>query len=353
MSKKRISTATQRISESAFDFLKRSVDEIKTHPKYSVIHFATAVELLLKARLMHEHWSLVVERVSDAELESFLSGKCKSVGPAEAIKRLGKVCGENIPKDAAAQFEKIAAHRNRMIHFFHEAGSDEAEPALVEEVVKEQFLCWFHLERLLKQWEDQFALFEQQIFQTQWLMRRNRAYLSVAFDRLKPKIEEANKKGSTFHACSGCGYDAAEVNELSDILFEQACRVCGLSEAYAEIDCPAECGNKIRIEADHGSNRTCSSCGHEISADELGEILSTECIDPVDYMQMNCALCCSLGSVVLHHEIYVCAECLSTSDEVAGCGWCSEMQMGGGDLEYSYLSGCEFCEGQAGWTRDD
>jgi hypothetical protein len=58
MSKKMIATATKCISESAFDFLESSVDEIKTHPKYSVIHFATAVELLLKARLIHEHWSL-------------------------------------------------------------------------------------------------------------------------------------------------------------------------------------------------------------------------------------------------------------------------------------------------------
>lgn len=353
MSKKQVTTATRRISESAFDFLERSVDEIKTHPKYSVIHFATAVELLLKTRLMHEHWSLVVERISDADLESFLSGKCKTVGPTEAIKRLGNVCGQNIPKDAAAQFQKIATHRNRMIHFFHEVGSGKADSAVVEEVVKEQCLCWFHLERLLERWEDQFALFKQKIQRTRWLMRRNRSYLSVAFDRLEPKIEQDKKKGKIFHACSGCGYDAAEVGALSDILFEQICRVCGLSEAYAEIDCPAECENKIHIEADHGSARTCSSCGHEVSPDELGEILGTEYVDPLDYTQMNCALCMSLGSVVQHHEIYVCTECLSTSNEIAGCSWCSEMQMGGGDLEYSYITGCEFCEGQAGWTRDD
>jgi hypothetical protein len=118
MSKKRIATATHRISESAFDFLKKSVDEIKEHPKYSIIHFGNAVELLLKARLMHEHWSLVVDRVSDADLERFLSGSCKTVGPVEAMKRLGGICGQNIPKDAAVQFEKIAVNRNRMTHFF-------------------------------------------------------------------------------------------------------------------------------------------------------------------------------------------------------------------------------------------
>ncbi|EAP77755.1 hypothetical protein ISM_05660 [Roseovarius nubinhibens ISM] len=54
-------------------------------------------------------------------------GKAKTVSQADAIKRLKNACGENIPSDAATQFGKIAAHRNRMIHFFHEAGRKEAQ----------------------------------------------------------------------------------------------------------------------------------------------------------------------------------------------------------------------------------
>ena len=34
--------AIRSVSESAFDFLERAVDELKKHPKYSVIHFAIA-----------------------------------------------------------------------------------------------------------------------------------------------------------------------------------------------------------------------------------------------------------------------------------------------------------------------
>ena len=36
--------------QAGFANLKRAVDEIEKHPKYSVIHFATAVELILKAQ---------------------------------------------------------------------------------------------------------------------------------------------------------------------------------------------------------------------------------------------------------------------------------------------------------------
>jgi hypothetical protein len=353
MLRNRIIEITQRISESAFDFLSKSLDEIEKHPKYAVIHFATAVELLLKARLMHGHWSLVVENVTHVELEKFLSGECKTVTPGDAVRRLSKVCGQSISKEAATQFDKIAAHRNRMIHFFHEAGLEEADRVLAEKIVKEQYLCWFYLEQLLKQWRDQFARFDTQVDRARGLMRRNRSYLSAAFEGLRPEIIEDEKQDSTFNTCSGCMFKAAEVNKLSEVFYQQKCRVCELSETYVEIDCPAGCGHKIHIEAEHDSKRTCNSCGYDVTASDLEDILDTESADPVDFTSKSCALCCSHGSVVLHNDIYVCVECLSTSHEIAFCEWCNEGQMGGGDLDGSHYSGCEFCDGQAGWIRDD
>lgn len=82
--------------------------------------------------------------------------------------------------------------------------------------------------------------------------------------------------------------------------------------------------------------------------------MDTEYSDPSDCEpQINCAMCSSMGSVVQHHDAFICTECLSTDESAPRCGWCNERQIGGGDLEYSYHSGCEFCDGQAGWTKDD
>lgn len=353
MTKKKLNSALRNLSESAFDFLERSVDEIKEHPKYSVIHFATAVELLLKARLMREHWTLVVDRASDVSLGDFLSGQCKTVTQADAIKRLNGACGESIPKDAIAQFGKIAAHRNRMIHFFHEAGAGQADQALIEKIVREQCLSWFYLERLLSEWGDQFEEFETSILGLRWKMRRNRDYLRVAFDRLLPKINADKKTGTTFKICSGCGYEASAVTDASDIFFEKNCRVCGLGEAYLELSCPGECGKTLHIEADSGSH-TCEECGHVVTADELGDALNTEYSDPTDFdTPMNCVMCSGYHTGVQHHDKFICTECLATADSAPLCEWCNERQIGGGDLEFSYHSGCEFCDGQAGWTKDD
>jgi HEPN domain-containing protein len=43
------------VIENAFDFLETAIEEFNEKPKYSILHFSTAVELFLKARLIHEH----------------------------------------------------------------------------------------------------------------------------------------------------------------------------------------------------------------------------------------------------------------------------------------------------------
>lgn len=302
---------------------------------------------------MREHWTLVVERASDAKLEDFLSGTCKTVSQADAIKRLNGACSENISKDAIAQFARIAAHRNQMIHFFHSAGTAEADQALIEEIVKEQCLSWYYLERLLSDWGDQFEEFNIKIAGVRWRMKQNRAFLSVAFDRLKSKIEADKKAGTEFQVCSGCGFEAAAVTHVSDILFERLCRVCGLHDAYLEIACPGGCGETLHIDADRTSHN-CEKCGHDVTSHELGEALNTEYLDPTDPgAPINCAMCSGYHTVVQHHETFICTECLETAESAPMCEWCNERQVGGGDLENSYYLGCEFCDGQAGWIKDD
>lgn len=302
---------------------------------------------------MQEHWTLVVERASEASLENFLAGKCKTVSQRDAIWRLINACGEKIPKEASDQFEKIATHRNRMIHFFHEAVSKEADHELVQEIAKEQCRGWFYLKRLLDEWVDQFSKYQINILIVAKQIEKNREYLSVAFEKLKPQIEADKKAGTKFQHCSGCGYAAAAIFDWSEVLFEKECRVCGLRETYLEFPCPKECGATLFIEADDGSDRTCPTCKYEVTARDLADILDTEGRDPTDfYTPVNCAQCSARDSVVKHHENYICTECLGITDEVHSCGWCGEGQVGGGNLDGSYNTGCEFCDGH-GYGADD
>jgi hypothetical protein len=69
--------AFKKLCHSAFEFLERSVAEFEKEPKFALVHFSSGLELLLKARLLKEHWSLVV--VGKADLKQFRSGESTTV----------------------------------------------------------------------------------------------------------------------------------------------------------------------------------------------------------------------------------------------------------------------------------
>ena len=295
---------------------------------------------------MHEHWSLVVDNIRKAGWDQFLSGNCRTVGLEEAIRRLRKICKQRIPKDAECQFKKIAAHRNMIIHFFHEAGVRSAKSDLKEEIAKEQCKCWFHVDRLLETWRDEFARFNPDIERIRSAIQRNKAFLGVYFERLKPAIEKETRAGTVFRICPGCGYMSSRVSEVSKLLSTGSCLVCSLSETIVEISCPG-CDEEIRISSAQDGTRRCKQCAFKVIAPDLTSAMDTT----PNLGTMNCAFCQTADSVVRHGNTNVCAECLESGD-VAQCEWCSEWQLGS-DLEFSGFLGCEFCDGHPDYYGDD
>jgi hypothetical protein len=83
------------LTRNAFDFLERGIAEFDKAPKYSVTHFCAAVEMLLKARLMKEHWSLIVSKPDQANLAKFMAGDFISVTLEDARARVRDVAGED------------------------------------------------------------------------------------------------------------------------------------------------------------------------------------------------------------------------------------------------------------------
>jgi hypothetical protein len=334
---------------SAYAFLERAAGEIANEPKYSIINFATGIELMLKARLVKEHWALVVERTSDANKADFMEGRLRTVTPKDAVERLRKICGEAISKDADKAFQSIADHRNKVIHFFHEATSEGADPALREAVTKEQCPGWYHLEQLIEKWDKPFTTYSKEIRTINALMRKNRAYLQTLYDRLLPGITKDEANGRMYADCGGCGFRSARVDIVSTKIKEQRCEVCKLWEQYTEVPCPEQCGSTIRI-AGESKDRVCPKCNHHLTRDELYEALDVEMIDrEAPPPNRNCPYCMEMGTVVKHeNDVYVCAECLSISVSLAYCEWCGEGQLGATkeDMAMSSFSGCEFCDGR-------
>lgn len=343
----------QSLTRNAFDFLKRGIDEFDQAPKYSVIHFCAAVEMLLKARLMKEHWSLVVSKPEQASLTKFMAGDFMSVTMDEARARIRDIVGEEVADDAFNSFRTLANHRNKMIHFFHADvdGDDKAKA----QIVAEHCRSWFHLHRLLSRWDAYFSDFRKEIANADRSMKKHRKYLSAKLKELKPTLDASRKTGKTPIACSACGFKAAVPAALDAQIATVRCLVCDHTETRVEIDCP-HCNQAVVVAGE--GYAACKHCGKSIEPEHIADALTDHAAahaaigDGDDrWRPANCGSCDGYQTVVKRGDAYFCATCFDISDHVEQCDWCGDWNTG--DMDLSHSSGCGHCEGQWGHTKDD
>ncbi len=340
---------SDHLTKNAIDFLIRAIEDFKTQPKYSIIHFYSAVELFLKARLLSEHWSLVVQR--DPDRLKFEAGDFIAVTFADACARLEKVVQSPIPDNARKNFDAIRKHRNKMVHFFHEATlSSEAQIAAI---AQEQLRAWYDLNKLLTvQWRSVFRRYGRQFRDIESRLSDHRAYLRAKFEDLEPDIEAEKTKGVNFRACGSCGFEASKINVILGALSGAECLVCRYKDKWLDLVCP-DCGKTSALT--EGGEFACQFCDHKLSQDELVDEINQFSITKDNYFEANvpanCSECEGHGSVVLYEDNYLCVNCLRLTDSVNACQWCGEHS--NGSMEDSYWLGCSMCEGSRGWHKDD
>jgi hypothetical protein len=331
---------------SAFDFVERAISSFSDHERISLFLFATGLELFTKARLYHEHWSLIFANVDQAEFRRFETGDLRTVGAEKANDRIKQILGHNLP----ASFEVIRQHRNRIAHFTHGTTAQQRT-----EIVSHQVQGWFDLYHLLRNdWKLIFKKYRKRYNDLERKMRKHREFLDTKFQAIQPDLEKERAAGNQIHLCPACGYEAMSVWLLGGVIYHGNCRVCGRIENYVSQPCMNDdCKHPIAFFASDGAPEHCLKC-EDVYAENLKEALDTDSISIDDYQSrspINCPYCSGYHSVVTHHDGYVCTECFEYEDEVGFCGWCAEGQLGGVG-EFSELSGCEFCDGKTGWDRD-
>jgi hypothetical protein len=284
----------KRLIESAFDFLERAISEfVQNDLKYSVVHFCSAVEQFLKARVMQNNgWEAIVETREGEPPPSFAdfqAGNFKSIS-------LGRCCCQLKRSISAAEknaFIGLANHRNKVIHFYHPAMDVEKE-----EIAKEQSRCWFILKRFL----DSLYRYRIEAIDGQYALYH--PYLQTIWDQKKVFISALTKAGTAFQKCPACRFESFQCEWSEDSEVEHECLVCGLQAGNEEI-------------------------GHCRDCDSLNTVVQVGCV----FYCMNC------------HQFY---------SSIQSCSHCGALNTslpqdadGGGDV--SAWLGCVECDGQ----RDD
>lgn len=107
---------------NGLDYLKSVIDHLQDEPtardlKYAVLHLQAAAEVLLKVRLMREHWSLVFRNPDKANRAAFSSGDFQSIGMEEALTRLKGIVTIELTPAAQESLNRLAIVRNKLQHF--------------------------------------------------------------------------------------------------------------------------------------------------------------------------------------------------------------------------------------------
>ncbi|MFD7668139.1 hypothetical protein [Streptomyces sp. NPDC059788] len=85
--------------------------------KYAVLHLQAATEVLLKARLQQEHWSLVFKEPQRATRAAFDSADFLSCTAEDAFTRLQNIAGLPLADSDLKAVKKLARDRNALMHY--------------------------------------------------------------------------------------------------------------------------------------------------------------------------------------------------------------------------------------------
>lgn len=336
------------VVSNAIDFMTKSINELKEHPKSSVIDFYSSIELFFKARLLKEHWTLIVKKPEDADIVAFLKGDFQSVGINDAILRLKKIAKQNFSKEEIKCFDELRNHRNKLVHFFNPKYVVKPDDDTIYDIISEQCKGWFYIYRLLShKWDEHFIDYRGKFNELNKLMHSHREFLRAKFEALSSEINKKKKDGIFFLNCPKCGFDSAEVEILFDPLIDHTCLVCGSYQRKLKVPCP-DCGEVLYI--DDYAEGACEKCGRKIDLEYLLNEYGPDTSTKEFFTEPSLGYChwCERPeeSVIYLEEELVCLSCLEPHSSMDQCEWCGSTCTG--DLSESYYLGCIMCEGRGG-----
>ncbi len=356
---------------SAFDFLDTSIDEFETKPKYSILHFCVAIELILKSRLLLEHWSLIIDGAPI--LNNFKERNFKSINYAELVKRINDSTEDNISKETEKIFLQVANERNKIVHFFHPITKEydvlhDIESAKMDIAVLE-LNAWEQLKDLLCQWSPIFKdLYDYSgdIENYSYKIKKLECYYDVKYKSIENKIFLDKKRGRLYKNCPNCKKQSSKIcSTETKYINEFICDVCKYSFLTFKFVCPS-CGEKHYININQFEYKFELTCACQktynikdileaffdniINEDTRGILLDDFVINKdnyFDYKPINCDNCGSYHSGVTRNNIAICVNCgyFQKRSDLKSCDYCGEKVLGATDLSNSNYDGCNFCDG--------
>jgi hypothetical protein len=351
--KELIDRVVDELFSSAVEFFESSIDLFIPNPKFSIIHFAIALELMLKTKLAHQDLSLLLAEPDTFDTEKFKSGDFVSVNAANIVREINNISPKEITKREKRVYNEVFFHRNKIIHYFH-GGLDSSESR--NEILQKILQAWYFLNLKITDWKDRGFLSRHysSIYRLQRKMGVLSEYSSSIYEFVKDDLKQKEMNGVDIQKCDVCSQLSSfeEKVYFPGTIFREViylCAVCSTPKHKIFVVCP-ECAHFDEFFGMNEKTLNCAECGHSIDDD----LESASGID-WDIKTSRTVYCpsCGLDTVIVDGDnFYVCLHCGNYGANTDCCEWCNS-EFFSFDSEGSYVDGCSLCEGIVGHRKDD
>lgn len=122
--------------DNGLDFLLSAAEHAKAGSprdlKYSVLHLFDGLELLLKARLEQEHWTLLFQDSKQMSRKMLEAGDFKSVDFNTVMERLENIAGVTLDNYSKKHLTAVRTLRNKVRHFIIDVSVIEVKAKLAD-----------------------------------------------------------------------------------------------------------------------------------------------------------------------------------------------------------------------------
>lgn len=344
---------------NGLDFIERSAHELVDQQKFAIAHFATGLELLLKARLFHEHWTLIEVSPHKANWKQIIEGTAHTIQASALCATIASTTGTplNRQKDT---FDAVFKHRNRVLHAF--PGAD------LQETVAEQCRAWMHLSGLMSnEWADVFNTYQDRLKLVEESLRVYHEHLQVRYEQLESRLQGPRAEDRLLK-CPACGFESTVIPSVQGRSQPAACEVCGYKEEHAlRFSCGAWIlANSVGwVQCPCGTTHQLQEFIDDLTPDEVPPLTALigcetvlEWFDPTPELRpkdmlhyeghrAHCGECNSWQpTAVPFNGGYLCVECAAVLDDEnpSHCEYCNTPWVSY-NTEYTYMTGCEMCDG--------
>lgn len=308
---------------NGLDFINHAVESLRGEPdakalKLAIIYLDAGVELVLKERLIREHWTLVFRRPGAARREEFQSGDFQSASFDECIDRLIHIVGWSIQDKERRKLKQFRRKRNALMHFgfLDEPGAVLAGAAstlsFLVDFVNEHFRgtsLGCREEALLRGIRQGLAEFERFV-QSRW-------------SQIQGEVDAA---GAVVSYCDSCGQRAVIGEQPSKDPTNYECKFCGHC-------CTAKDAADAFIFGELGIDHyTCVKDGGEWPVTWCSECLQELLVDrggSGDVRPHEQFICFGCGETWMEGGLYCCVKCGQLfdpgDDTMSVCDDCFQM----------------------------